>query len=112
MVEVACSNHVAPGPYVAPEIYQKYHDIVPAKPIFVKTYWSGTKGYYIIPFVKDHKFVYSSVKMAGSGYIEKSSFFPPIESLLKVDAQKAIELIKQTRKIDQTPVPRLDPRTA
>lgn len=95
------------GPYVTPELYQQYRDIVPAKPIFVKTYWSGTKGYYIIPFVKAQKFVFSTVMMAESGYLEKSSFFPPSESLLKVDAQKAIELIKQTRKIDQTPVPRL-----
>lgn len=86
------------------------HNIVPVKPIFVKTYQTKSKGYYIVPFIKDQKFINGMVAYVdsdGSISLDKSGSFQSTEAILKVDAQKAIELMKQTRKDDQTPVPRL-----
>ncbi|MEA4902575.1 M56 family metallopeptidase [Desulfitobacterium sp.] len=88
-------------------------EYLPTEPIFVKSY-DGTflEDYYIVPYIQGQKFVGASVVCPDVGVNRRVQMydgviFSPREKLLKIDANDAIEILKQEKGIEKPPAPRL-----
>lgn len=97
-------------------------ELVPGNPIVVKSYDAPFTDYYLIPMLKDSKFVdpivfsvtntpgnkeKKAVRLYNPMYNGDKKEFSARDKLFNVDGSDAVDIIKQTQGISQVPVPRL-----
>jgi beta-lactamase regulating signal transducer with metallopeptidase domain len=102
-------------------IQKQAAELVPAKPILVHSYDSPYVDYYLIPFIKGQEVVGPMVLevmrtvgkqgmvrvVEGLVYNGDKNEFTSRRQLFNVDCQDAINILKQSTRLDQVPVPRL-----
>jgi len=83
---------------------------VPVKPIFVKSYDGVIGDFYIVPFVQDQKFVkFTKMNLISDGKasIAEQDTFSPRDTLIEVDENEAVAIMKQVKGVGNVPTPRL-----
>lgn len=94
-----------------PEIdWEKLH---PAQPLLVKSYEIGYSDYYLVPFVQNGRFAARAVVSVTNKDRTKVRFedggfiYPFTDRFLRVDVDRAMQLIREEKGLSEVPVPRL-----
>ena len=97
-------------------------ELVPGNPIVVKSYDAPFTDYYLIPMLKESKFVdpivfsvtnkpgdeeKKAVKLYGSTYNGDKMEFSTRDKLFDINGSDAVDIMKQTQGITDVPAPRL-----
>jgi beta-lactamase regulating signal transducer with metallopeptidase domain len=97
-------------------------ELIPGNPIVVKSYDAPFTDYYLVPLLKESKFVGPIIfsvtntpgneekkaeLLSGLAYNSDKMEFPYRDKLLDIDGSDAVDIIKRTQGISEVPTPRL-----